>query len=82
VGCRGRIFTTDPARTGMAQYLIVEFIPKSDTQVAKLLATREDIFLNYTQESFEQAFADHFDLICSETMMDSNRTIYLYMTIK
>ena len=66
----------------MARYLIVEFIPKSDTQVAKLLATREDIFPDYTQKSFEQAFADHFDLICSETIVDSNRTLYLYKTIK
>ena len=33
--------------------LIIEFVPKSDSQVKKLLTTREDIFPGYSQEEFE-----------------------------
>src|SRR5690606_20972341 len=36
--------------------LVVEFIPKEDSQVKILLATREDVFPGYTKEGFEKAF--------------------------
>ncbi len=57
--------------------LIIEFVPKSDSQVQRLLATREDVFPNYTQEAFEHAFARHFTLMRSERVADSERTLYL-----
>ena len=37
----------------LADELIVEFVPKSDAKVRILLATREDIFPDYTREGFE-----------------------------
>ena len=38
----------------ISKSLIIEFIPKSDSQVKRLLATREDIFENYDEENFEK----------------------------
>jgi ribosomal protein L11 methylase PrmA len=57
--------------------LIIEFVPKTDSQVQRLLATREDIFPGYTKERFEQAFSVRFAILASSRVRDSERTIYL-----
>jgi hypothetical protein len=57
--------------------LIVEFVPKSDSQVQRLLATREDIFVNYTQQAFESEFARLFVLERSQSITGSERILYL-----
>lgn len=56
--------------------LIVEFVPKNDSQVKRLLATREDIFPDYTQSGFEQAFSKCFEIISSVKVSESERTLY------
>jgi len=57
--------------------LIVEFVPKSDSQVQRLLATREDIFVSYTQQAFESEFARQFMLERSQSVAGSERILYL-----
>ena len=57
--------------------LIIEFIPKSDPQVKRLLASREDIFPEYTQESFEKAFGKHFEIRNAAGIKGTERTVYL-----
>ena len=57
--------------------LIIEFVPKNDSQVKKLLATREDVFSNYNQKDFETEFAKYFDIKKAEKISDSERTLYL-----
>ncbi|MDP2671618.1 MAG: SAM-dependent methyltransferase [bacterium] len=57
--------------------LVVEFIPKEDSQVQKLLATREDIFPDYTKEGFEKAFANFFLIEKCELIKASKRFLYL-----
>ena len=57
--------------------LIIEFVPKSDSQVQRLLAMREDIFPDYTQPFFESEFAKYFTIEGSEKIRDSERTLYL-----
>lgn len=57
--------------------LIIEFVPKSDPQVRKLLSTRKDVFPNYTQESFEETFCRYFFIKKSINILDSGRTLYL-----
>jgi len=57
--------------------LIVEWIPKEDSQVQRMLATREDVFDDYTREGFEGAFATRFALDRSEAIQDSGRRLYL-----
>jgi ribosomal protein L11 methylase PrmA len=63
--------------TRIGKSLIIEWVPKSDPQVGRLLASREDIFTTYTQEHFEVAFAERFQIAASEQLQDSDRTIYL-----
>jgi hypothetical protein len=57
--------------------LIIEFVPKSDSQVLRLLTTREDIFSEYTQEAFERVFAGYFSIEASEKLVGSERVLYL-----
>jgi hypothetical protein len=56
--------------------LIIEFIPKSDSQVQRLLATREDIFSQYTRHDFEEAFKSFFNIIASNQIRGSERVLY------
>ncbi len=57
--------------------LIIEFIPKEDTQVQKLLSSRKDIFGDYTRENFEAAFRKLFIVEESVPIPESKRTLYL-----
>ncbi len=57
--------------------LIIEFVPKSDAQVQRLLSTREDVFPNYTQQDFEHELGRHFTIRKSARITDSTRTLYL-----
>ena len=66
---------------GLGRALLVEFVPKSDSQVARLLATREDIFPDYTQDGFEKAFASCFSLRRSARIEGSERVLYLFERI-
>ena len=59
------------------KWLVIEFVPKTDSQVIKLLASREDIFPDYTREGFEAAFSTCFVIRKSESVRDSERMLYL-----
>lgn len=61
----------------LCTWLVIEFVPKEDSQLQRLLATREDIFSDYTVGGFEQAFAAHFSTVRKEPVGDSHRTLYL-----
>ena len=56
--------------------LVIEFVPKSDTQVQRMLSTRKDIFDDYTQEGFEKAFASSYAVRQKRQVTDSLRWIY------
>jgi hypothetical protein len=57
--------------------LAIEFVPKSDSQVQRLLAAREDVFPDYTQDNFETQFARLFSILESVTLSQSGRVLYL-----
>lgn len=61
----------------MGGSLIIEFVPKSDSQVKKLLTTRKDIFPDYTIDGFEAAFGQYYKIIKSENIEGSDRTMFL-----
>jgi hypothetical protein len=63
--------------SALGRALVIEFVPKSDSQVQRLLATREDVFPSYTQEYFEAAFARHFDTLEIAPIPGTARTLYL-----
>lgn len=58
-------------------WLIIEFIPKSDPQIQKMLATREDIFAEYQKDYFEKEFSKFFTIIRSYPIKNSKRIMYL-----
>lgn len=57
--------------------LIIELVPKNDSQVQRLLASREDIFPDSMQPVFEQEFGKYFSISSGVRIMDSERTLYL-----
>ena len=59
------------------RWLVIEFVPKSDSQVQKLLSSRKDIFTNYTRESFEEAFSGRFYIHEKVAVEESERFLYL-----
>ena len=61
----------------ITDWLIIEFVPKTDTQVKRLLATRDDIFVDYNQPEFECSFGQDFQLVQSQQVPNSERTLYL-----
>jgi ribosomal protein L11 methylase PrmA len=61
----------------LGKYLIIEFVPKTDSQVKRLLATREDIFGHYEQKEFEKVFSQRFRILNQERIKASARTLYL-----
>ncbi len=61
----------------LGEWLIIEFVPKEDSQVQRLLASRADIFPTYTREGFEAAFGEVFSLEEAVPIRESRRTLYL-----
>ncbi len=62
--------------SSICKNLIIEFVPKSDSQVKKLLSTREDIFPSYTIEGFEKAYGKYFNIESKQQVQGSERTLY------
>jgi hypothetical protein len=61
----------------MCAWLIIEFIPKSDSQARRLLATRTDLFEDYNEAGFEVAFQHQFVLEERRPIPGTERTLYL-----
>jgi ribosomal protein L11 methylase PrmA len=61
----------------ICRFLIIEYVPKTDSQVARLLATREDIFPDYTAQAFEGEFSRYFTIQKVVPVRDSERVLYL-----
>lgn len=59
------------------EWLVIEFVPKSDSQVQRLLRSREDIFPEYTREGFESAFGQWYTIREFSAVRDSERRVYL-----
>ena len=57
--------------------LIIEFVPKADSQVKRMLSTREDIFDKYSKMDFESAFQEYFNINDKSEVSDSQRVLYL-----
>jgi hypothetical protein len=61
----------------VGRWLVIEFVPKSDSQVQKLLVSREDIFPNYTREGFEASFQQRFKIAEAINVRETERVLYL-----
>jgi hypothetical protein len=65
-----------------SRWAAIEFVPKHDPQVQKLLHFREDVFIEYNQANFENEFSKLFKIIDSVQLHDSPRIIYLLEAIR
>ncbi|MBS3751436.1 MAG: hypothetical protein KGY39_08040 [Anaerolineales bacterium] len=61
----------------LGDWLVIEFIPKDDPQTQQLLASREDIFSEYSQPDFERMFQRYFHIEDVEEITGSERLLYL-----
>lgn len=59
------------------RHLIIEFIPKEDSQVQKMLMSREIGAMEYSVVHFEEAFAAYFAIREKEPIRGTERFMYL-----
>ena len=63
--------------SGAGQFLIIEFVPKSDEKVKQLLLNREDIFEDYNLLNFKNIFSNHFFILKEQKIGDTDRILFL-----
>jgi ribosomal protein L11 methylase PrmA len=59
----------------LAPHAIVEFVPKEDSMAQRLLATREDVFPDYTLDGFRRALAPVFEIVEEAPIAGSLRVL-------
>ena len=64
--------------SGIGNWLIIEFVPKEDSQVQRLLSSRKDIFPGYNEVEFEKVFLGRFEMIRKEPIEGTKRILYLF----
>ncbi len=67
---------------GICRHLVIEFVPKQDSQVQKLLESRKDIFPDYDEEHFEKEFSAWFEINEKTRIRESDRVLYLMRVIE
>ncbi|MCR4328315.1 MAG: SAM-dependent methyltransferase [Patescibacteria group bacterium] len=63
--------------SNLCKYTIVEFAPKQDSNVQKLLSGRKDIFPEYHERGFEKSFGEYFTIVSRHKVEGSSRILYL-----
>ncbi|MDH3737615.1 MAG: class I SAM-dependent methyltransferase [Alphaproteobacteria bacterium] len=63
---------------GLAPQGIIEFVPKADPKVQELLALREDIFPQYTEECFRQFLSSRADIVEVVTVTETGRKLFWF----
>jgi SAM-dependent methyltransferase len=61
----------------LAPWAIVEFVPKDDPMVRRLLAARRDVFADYSLDAFRAAAATRFEIRREAPIEDSVRVLFL-----
>ena len=61
----------------LAPYAVVEFVPKEDPMVRRLLATRRDVFPDYSLEGFRAAAGERFEIVSETAIEESPRVLFL-----
>ncbi len=61
----------------VCNYLIIEFVPKTDDKIQLMLSNKKDIYNNYTEENFTQAFSHYFKIEEKFPVGSSGRVLYL-----
>jgi hypothetical protein len=61
----------------IARSLVIEFVPRTDSQVEGMLARMPRLDDRYSLEAFEHAFSRHFTTVDAVPVAESERRIYL-----
>lgn len=61
----------------ITEWLIIEFVPKSDKKIKFMLSFRKDIFDKYNQDNFERQFSRYFTIENKIKIKSSERLIYV-----
>jgi len=61
----------------LAEWAVIEFVPKDDPMVRHLLATREDVFPDYTLDGFRAAAMGRFTIVAERPIDESPRVLFL-----
>jgi ribosomal protein L11 methylase PrmA len=64
--------------TGLAPRGVIEFVPKDDPTVQRMLALREDIFDGYCVEAFTAALGATARIVREASIADSGRRLFWY----
>ena len=64
--------------TNMAPSGLIEFVPKTDDMVTKLLELRDDEFPDYTEDNFTESLNSHARIIRHTQLFPSGRIIFEY----
>ncbi len=64
------------ALTGLGRQVIVEWVPKDDSQVQRMMHARRDIFDRYTEADFESALPKGWKIKAKERIPESGRILY------
>jgi ribosomal protein L11 methylase PrmA len=67
-----------PWMVGLAPRGVIEFVQKSDTTIRRMLALREDIFADYTEENFRRLLAANARIVGSHPVSASGRVLFQY----
>jgi ribosomal protein L11 methylase PrmA len=62
----------------LAPWAIVEFVPKADPMVQRLLSTRRDVFPDYDVSGFQAAATTRFEIVRQSPIADSQRVLFLF----
>ena len=62
---------------GISKYLIIEFVPREDEKVQQMMASRKDVFDDYTKDHFEDCFDMSFFIRKKEIIQGTSRFLYL-----
>lgn len=57
--------------------LLIEFVPKEDSQVKNMLSTREDVFDDYNMDGFKKAFSINFNIEKIFPIPETVRTLFV-----
>jgi len=61
---------------GLGKYLIIEFVPRDDEKVQRMLQHKKDIYHQYSEENFIKTFGRTFSVLDKKNISNSRRVLY------
>jgi hypothetical protein len=58
-------------------YLIIEFVPKEDKKVQEMLEQKKDIYSDYSEPGFREAFTKNYEVLRETSIGHSGRKLFL-----